>query len=103
MERDYGMMIKRLWKTFTPYEKDYLIHAANRFGEHIKNGGSPTDDTSQRNFSVFMIIYRHCCINNGGYKPNLYGVDNKGFMDASDDELWKEAQEVLRERNNGTN
>lgn len=91
-DRDYSKPVKEIYILLPPEQKELMKLQFDSMVAHVKQTGDTTGKGAEKKFRLFMLLYRHWLLSEKIVKADYFG---KRFIQATTDELWREAQILI--------
>lgn len=87
--RDFSKPVKEIYPLLPPEQKKLMETQFDSMVDHVKQTGDTTGKGAEKKFRLFMLLYRHWLLSEKIVKADYFG---KRFIEATTDDLWREAQ-----------
>lgn len=87
-DRDFSKPVKEIYALSSPERKKLMEPLFDSMVAHVKQTGDTTGKGAEKKFRLFMLLYRHWLLSEKIVKGDYFG---KRFIQATTDELWREA------------
>ena len=88
-DRDYSKPVKEIFNLLPLEQRELMRPQLKSMVAYVKKTGDTKGKGAEKKFRLFMLLYRHWLLSEKNVRSDYFG---KSFIQATTDELWREAR-----------